>query len=49
MPNIYFDLTEELNAEGVVVALSSGQAAVYYRIALMSKDGDWVEGWRWSS
>jgi hypothetical protein len=40
--NIYFDLTEELNAEGVIVALSSGQATVYYRIAIMSKDGDWV-------
>ena len=42
MANIYFELTEELNAEGTVVALASGQAVVYYRIAMMSKDGDWV-------
>src|SRR5215208_1649833 len=42
MTNIYFELTEELNAEGAVVALASGQAVVHYRIAMMSKDGDWV-------
>ncbi len=42
MSNIYFDLTEELNAEGTVVALTSGQAVVYYQIAMMSKDGDWI-------
>ena len=42
MSNIYFDLTEELNAEGTVVVLTSGQAVVYYQIAMMSKDGDWI-------
>ncbi|HEV7670447.1 MAG TPA: hypothetical protein VGS22_18160 [Thermoanaerobaculia bacterium] len=42
MRNIYFDLTEELNAEGTVAALASGQAVVFYRLALMSKDGDWI-------
>ncbi len=42
MRNIYFDLTEELNAEGTIVVLASGQAVVFYRLALMSKDGDWI-------
>ncbi len=40
--NIYFDLTRELNAEGTIAVLASGQAVVYYRIAIMSKDGDWI-------
>jgi hypothetical protein len=40
--NIYFELTEAFNARGPVVALASGQAVVYYRVAIMSKDGDWV-------
>jgi hypothetical protein len=42
MVNVYFALTEEFNAEGVVALLASGQAVVFYRIALMSKDGNWV-------
>lgn len=40
--NIYFALTEAFNKEGPTVALASGQAVVFYRIAIMSKDGDWV-------
>lgn len=40
--NVYFDLTRVWNERGPIVALSSGQAVVYYRIAIMSKDGDWV-------
>jgi hypothetical protein len=40
--NIYFELTETFNATQPVVALASGQAVVYYRVAIMSKDGDWV-------
>lgn len=40
--NVYFDLTEAFNARGPIVALASGQAVVYYRVAIMSKDGDWV-------
>jgi hypothetical protein len=40
--NVYFDLTRAFNDRGPVVALASGQAVVYYRIAIMSKDGDWV-------
>jgi hypothetical protein len=40
--NLYFDLTRELNAEGSIAALASGQAVVFYRLAMMSKDGDWI-------
>ena len=40
--NIYFELTEAFNAKAPNVALASGQAVVYYRIAIMSKDGDWI-------
>jgi len=40
--NIYFALTEAFNREAPTVALASGQAVVFYRIAIMSKDGDWV-------
>jgi hypothetical protein len=42
VPNIYFELTEAFNEDQPVVALASGQAVVYYRVAIMSKDGDWV-------
>lgn len=42
MANVFFSLTEEFNSEGVIALLASGQAVVFYRIALMSKDGDWV-------
>jgi hypothetical protein len=40
--NIYFALTEAFNRDGINVALASGQAVVFYRIAIMSKDGDWI-------
>jgi hypothetical protein len=40
--NVYFDLTQELNAEGAIAVLASGQAVVFYRLAIMSKDGDWI-------
>ena len=40
--NVYFDLTAELNGEGEIVVLASGQAVVFYRISIMSKDGDWI-------
>ena len=40
--NVFFALTEEFNANGAIALLASGQAVVFYRIALMSKDGDWV-------
>jgi hypothetical protein len=40
--NIYFELTKSFNATAPIVALASGQAVVYYRVAIMSKDGDWI-------
>jgi len=40
--NVYFDLTIEFNRERTIALLTSGQAVVYYRTAIMSKDGDWV-------
>ncbi|MEQ1871587.1 MAG: hypothetical protein ABL961_16345 [Vicinamibacterales bacterium] len=40
--NIYFELTRAFNAAGPIAVLASGQAVVYYRVAIMSKDGDWV-------
>lgn len=40
--NVYFDLTRAFNERGPIVALASGQAVVHYRVAIMSKDGDWV-------
>jgi len=39
---IYLDLTREFNAEGLRAILSSGQAVVLHRLAVMSKDGDWI-------
>lgn len=42
MSNVYFALTEEFNSDGLIALLASGQAVVFYRIAIMSKDGDWV-------
>lgn len=42
MHNPYLDLTEEFNCGGLRVLLSSGQAVVVHRLAIMSKDGDWI-------
>ena len=42
MDNLYFELTREFNQLGPTAVLSSGQAVVYYRLAIMSKDGDWI-------
>lgn len=42
MTNPYFALTEEFNRDGRIAVLSSGQAVVYYRLAMVSKDGDWI-------
>jgi len=42
MENPYLDLTEELNRGRLRVLLSSGQAVVVHRLAIMSKDGDWI-------
>lgn len=40
--NVYFALTEELNRFGRIAVLGSGQAVVWHRLAIMSKDGDWI-------
>ena len=40
--NIYFELTAAFNAAGRIAVLASGQAVVWYRLAMMSKDGDWI-------
>ncbi len=42
MDNPYFVLTAELNAGRLRALLSSGQAVVAHRLAIMSKDGDWI-------
>lgn len=40
--NPYLDLTDEFNRGELRVLLSSGQAVVVHRLAIMSKDGDWI-------
>lgn len=40
--NVYVRLTEEFNRGRVRAMISSGQAVVLYRLAIMSKDGDWI-------
>jgi hypothetical protein len=42
MNNPYLDLTEQLNRGRLRTLLSSGQAVVVHRLAIMSKDGDWI-------
>ena len=40
--NIYLRLTREFNAARARAVLAGGQAVVLHRLAIMSKDGDWV-------
>ena len=40
--NPFLELTEELNRGRLRALLSSGQAVVVHRLAIMSKDGDWL-------
>jgi hypothetical protein len=40
--NIYIELTNRFNDGGLRAILSSGQAVVLHRLAIMSKDGDWI-------
>jgi hypothetical protein len=42
MHNPYLELTEDFNQGRLRVLLSSGQAVVVHRLAIMSKDGDWI-------
>ncbi|RYX84304.1 hypothetical protein EON83_10335 [bacterium] len=40
--NIYVNLTNEFNRGELRAILSSGQAVVLHRLAMASKDGDWI-------
>lgn len=40
--SIYLDLTQEFNAGRLRAILCSGQAVVLLRLAIASKDGDWI-------
>jgi hypothetical protein len=40
--NVYVDLTNQFNNQHLRTILSSGQAVVLHRLAIMSKDGDWI-------
>jgi hypothetical protein len=40
--NIYLELTRQFNQERLRAVLAGGQAAVLHRLAMMSKDGDWI-------
>jgi hypothetical protein len=42
MDNIYLRLTREFNRGRRRAIVSSGQAVVLHRLAVMSKDGDWI-------
>lgn len=42
MNNPYLDLTAQFNRVRLRALLSSGQAVVAHRLAIMSKDGDWI-------
>jgi hypothetical protein len=42
MQNPYLALTDEFNRGALRALLSSGQAVVVHRLAVMSKDGDWI-------
>lgn len=40
--NIYVELTNQFNNGRLRAIISSGQAVVLHRLAIMSKDGDWI-------
>ncbi len=40
--NVYLDLTARFNEGRLRAIISSGQAVVLHRLAMMSKDGDWI-------
>jgi hypothetical protein len=42
MQNIYLKLTDEFNSEQFRAIICSGQAVVLHKLAVMSKDGDWI-------
>jgi hypothetical protein len=40
--SIYIEITEAFNQGRLRAVLSSGQAVVFHKLAIMSKDGDWI-------
>lgn len=40
--NVYVDLTREFNSGRLRAVICSGPAVVLHRLAIMSKDGDWI-------
>jgi hypothetical protein len=40
--NIYLELTSAFNEGRKRCIIGSGQAVVLHRLAIMSKDGDWI-------
>ena len=40
--NIYLQLTQQFNEGRLRTVITSGQAVVLHRVAVMSKDGDWI-------
>ena len=40
--SIYLELTREFNSGGFRAIICSGQAVVLHKLAVMSKDGDWI-------
>lgn len=40
--NVYLELTREFNRDRLLAVLCGGQAVVLHRLAIMSKDGDWI-------
>jgi hypothetical protein len=40
--SVYVELTNQFNSGRVRAMISSGQAVVLHRLAIMSKDGDWI-------
>ena len=42
MNNIYLELTRQFNSGHVRAILAGGQAVVLHRLAIMSKEGDWI-------
>lgn len=40
--NVYIELTEQFNQGRLRAVICSGQAVVLHRLAIMSKDGDWI-------
>jgi hypothetical protein len=42
MKTVYLELTEQFNRGRLRAIICSGQAVVLHKLAIMSKDGDWI-------